>query len=101
VKVLFVPNLARYVRGRLWHPSQKLRDQPDGRLELTLRVADTLEVRRCILGFGVQAEVIEPLAMREALQREAMQLAQRLAAGRKPLARTARGPGKPATTTGR
>jgi predicted DNA-binding transcriptional regulator YafY len=97
-KVLFVAELARYVRERLWHPSQKLRDLPDGRLKLTLRVADTLEVRRWILGFGVQAEVVEPLAMREALQREAMQLAQRLAAGRKPLARIGRIAGRPATT---
>ena len=86
VKVIFAKKLARYIRERLWHPSQKLRDLPDGRLELTLQVADTLEVRRWILGYGVQAEVIEPAAMREALQREAGVLAERLAPTRKPLA---------------
>src|SRR5436309_718214 len=56
VKVIFAKSLARYIRERLWHPSQKLRDVPDGRLELTLHVADTLEVRRWILGFGLEAE---------------------------------------------
>ena len=40
--------------------STSLRDLPDGRVEMTLHVADTLEVRRWILGYGVQAEVVEP-----------------------------------------
>jgi proteasome accessory factor B len=86
VRVVFAKKLARYIRERLWHPSQKFRDLSDGRLELTLHVADTLEVRRWILGYGVQAEVIEPAAMREALRQEAEALAVRLAPRRKPLA---------------
>src|SRR5437667_3088770 len=86
VKVVFAQKLARYIRERLWHPSQKFRDLTDGRLELTLHVADTLEVRRWILGYGVQAEVIEPAGMREALRQEAEALADRLAPQRKPLA---------------
>jgi hypothetical protein len=48
---------------------------------------------RWILGYGVQAEVVEPLAMRGALQREAAQLATQLAAARKPPAVITRGPG--------
>ncbi len=86
VKVVFAKKLARYIRERLWHPSQKFRDLTDGRLELTLHVADTLEVRRWILGYGVQAEVIEPAGMREALRQEAEALAERLTPKRKPLA---------------
>jgi predicted DNA-binding transcriptional regulator YafY len=85
VKVAFARPLARYIRERLWHPSQRFRDLPDGRLEITLRVADTLEVRRWILGYGVQAEVIEPAAMREALRAEAQALMERLAPTRRPL----------------
>ena len=61
--------LARYIRERLWHPTQSFRDCDGGRLEMTLRVADTLEVRRWILGFGPEAEVLEPAALREALRR--------------------------------
>jgi predicted DNA-binding transcriptional regulator YafY len=88
VKGVFSRSAARDVRGRLWHPSQKLRELPDGRLELTLGVADTLEVRRWILGFGREAEVLEPAALREALQKEAEALARRLAPSRMPLARS-------------
>ena len=79
VKVVFAKKLARYIRERLWYPSQKFRDLTDGRLELTLHVADTLEVRRWILGYDVQAEVIEPAGMREALRQEAEAVAERLA----------------------
>src|SRR5438093_7818395 len=85
VKVVFARRLARYIRERVWHPSQKLRDLPDGRLEMTLQVADTLEVRRWILGYGIQAEVVEPAALREALRLEAQPLPVRLTPGRRPL----------------
>lgn len=86
VKVVFARSVARYIRDRLWHPSQKFRELPDGRLELILRVADTLEVRRWILGYGVQAEVLEPSSLREALRGEAEALAAHLAPQRPPLA---------------
>lgn len=71
VKVVFSPPVARYVRERRWHPSQEARDLSDGRLELTLRVADTLEVRRWLMGYGAGAEVLAPAALREELRREA------------------------------
>jgi predicted DNA-binding transcriptional regulator YafY len=86
VKVLFSGSVARYIRDRLWHPSQKFRELPDGRLELSLRVADTLEVRRWILGYGANAEVVEPATLREALRQEAEALARKLAPARMGLA---------------
>ena len=86
MKVVFARRLARYIRERVWHPSQKLRDLPDGRLEMTLQVADTLEIRRWLLGYGVQAEVVEPASLREALRGEAERLAAHLAPRRPPLA---------------
>ena len=86
VKVIFSRSIARYIRDRLWHQSQEFRDLLDGRLEMKLRVADTLEVRRWILGYGVQAEVMEPAALREALRGEAEALAAHLAPQRPPLA---------------
>ena len=86
VRVVFSSRVARYIRERLWHPSQRFRDLPDGRLEVTLRVADTLEVRRWILGHGTDAEVMEPDGLREALRQEAESLARLLVPGRRPLA---------------
>jgi predicted DNA-binding transcriptional regulator YafY len=88
VRVVFAPRLARYLRERLWHPSQRFRDLSDGRLELTLRVSDTLEVRRWILGYGAQAEVVEPASLREALGAEAEAMVRQLTPRRPALART-------------
>lgn len=78
VKVIFTRSVARYIRDRVWHPTQRFLDLADGRLEMTLRVADTLEVRRWILGYGPDAEVVEPASLRDALQQQAAKLAERL-----------------------
>ena len=84
VKVAFARSLARYIRDRLWHPTQRFHDLDGGRLQMTLRVADTLEVRRWILGFGSEAEVLEPAALREALRQDAEALARKLGLRRVP-----------------
>jgi predicted DNA-binding transcriptional regulator YafY len=63
IKVVFSPRIAPGIVERVWHPSQVLRWLPGKRLELTLKVADTPEIRRWLLGFG--AEVLEPPALRE------------------------------------
>ena len=84
VRVLFSRSVARYIRDRRWHPSQQLRELPDGRLEMTLRVADTLEVRRWLLGYGAEVEVLEPPKLREMLRHEAEALMTKLAPTRKP-----------------
>jgi predicted DNA-binding transcriptional regulator YafY len=86
VRVVFARSVAPYIRERLWHPSQRLRDLEDGRLELTLHVADTQEVRRWILGYGAQAEVLAPESLRETLRIEAAAVAAKLAPRRAPLA---------------
>jgi predicted DNA-binding transcriptional regulator YafY len=74
VRVEFDKTAAPYIRERLWHETQRLRDLPGGRLELTMEVADTHEVRRWIMSWGPQAQVVQPIAMREALRDEALKM---------------------------
>jgi predicted DNA-binding transcriptional regulator YafY len=82
VKVVFTRAVARYVRERLWHPTQQFHELNDGRLEMMLKVADTFEVRRWILGFGPEAEVREPSSLRETVRRQAEALAAKLVPAR-------------------
>jgi proteasome accessory factor C len=43
-----------------YYPCERVTDLPDGRREVTLRVADTAWVRRLVLGLGPAAEVVGP-----------------------------------------
>jgi predicted DNA-binding transcriptional regulator YafY len=71
VRVRFSPSQARWIRERRYHPSQQTEEQPDGGLILTLRVSGLAEVKRWLLGFGAEAEVLEPAALRDDLRTEA------------------------------
>jgi len=84
IKVVFSSKIAPWIAERLWHPSQSFRWLKDKRLEMTLKVADTPEIRRWLLGFGPDAEVVEPAALREALRLQAGAIARTLTAARKP-----------------
>ena len=59
-----------YVEEHSWHPSQKLEMQPDGRLELSMEVGGTAELRSWVLSFGDGAEVREPRALRDEVRAE-------------------------------
>lgn len=60
IEVVFAPKIARYVRERVWHPSQAIVDLPDGSLQLTLNVVNDWALKSWILGFGALAKVAAP-----------------------------------------
>jgi proteasome accessory factor B len=66
VRVFFDEKVARFVRRRQWHPTQKISSVPGG-IELTMDVAGTAEVPSWVLGFGDKAELLEPSSLREQL----------------------------------
>ncbi len=63
VRIFFSDTVARFVRRRQWHATQKLTRAPGG-VELTMDVAGTTELVNWILGWGDQAEVREPASLR-------------------------------------
>jgi proteasome accessory factor B len=60
VKIRFSPSQAPYIRERTWHPSQQIETESDGSIILALYVADQDEVKRWLIGFGAEAQVLEP-----------------------------------------
>jgi proteasome accessory factor B len=65
------------VRGRTWHGSQKLTNQPDGSLLVKMTLNNLDEVERWVLGFGEHARVIEPKELRERVEKTAQRIAQK------------------------
>jgi predicted DNA-binding transcriptional regulator YafY len=64
VRIRFEGPAANYVEERSWHPSQHLARGSDGRLELSMQVGGSAELRAWILSFGAGAEVLEPESLR-------------------------------------
>lgn len=64
VVVRFQADQAPYVREREWHPTQRFRTLPDGRLEMTFRAGGEFEIVRWVLGWGDAVEVIQPPRLR-------------------------------------
>lgn len=60
-----------YIREKKWHPSQKLKTLPEGGVELQMQLSGLAEVQRWILGWGGEARVICPDALREAVHQAA------------------------------
>jgi predicted DNA-binding transcriptional regulator YafY len=70
VVVRFDASMAQYVRRRIWHATQAIRDVAGG-VEMTLEPEGTTEMVSWVLSFGGKAEVIAPERLREEVAREA------------------------------
>ena len=81
VEVAFDPQVAPYVRARVWHSSQEIRDTDDGGLVLTMNVCHDWALRNWILGWGRFARVVAPAPLardvRSDLEAAATQYARR------------------------
>ncbi len=60
VKIRFNKRVADYVRKRAWHLSQEIAGCKTGDLILSLTVNHLLELKRWILSWGGDAQVLEP-----------------------------------------
>ena len=60
VKIRFNRAVAGYINERQWHPNQRIEENPDGSVVLSLTVNHLLELKRWILSWGEMAQVIAP-----------------------------------------
>jgi proteasome accessory factor B len=70
VVIRFSPAVAKRAAETRWHPSQSLEPQKDGSLLWRGQVAGMREIRIWILGWGADAEVIEPQGLRQEIAQE-------------------------------
>jgi predicted DNA-binding transcriptional regulator YafY len=70
IELEFDARIAPYVRGRIWHDSQRTDELPDGRLNMTLDVSNDWALKSWVLGFGASVRVVRPQALAEAIADE-------------------------------
>lgn len=70
--------MARIVQERLWHPTQrtKVLDEMGDKVELRMQLSNLEEVKHLVLSWGACAKVITPEELREAVEKEAVAIAQ-------------------------
>jgi predicted DNA-binding transcriptional regulator YafY len=73
IEIVFEPGIARYVKERTWHSSQRLEEAADGSLTMTMDVCNDFALRSWILGFGRLARVVSPPELVRQIQAEADQ----------------------------
>jgi predicted DNA-binding transcriptional regulator YafY len=77
IAVRFDPAQAIYIRERRWHADQAIEELPDGGLILRWHGSGLGEIKRWVLQYGAQAEVLSPNELREAVAGEVKGLARR------------------------
>src|SRR6266403_1656018 len=70
VEVVFNSDIAEYVRSRVWHPSQQVREIGGGRISMKMHVGGEFELGSWILSFGPSATVVSPERLRRRVEAE-------------------------------
>ncbi len=70
VKVWFAPDVAGYIKEKIWHESQQIEEGNDGSAIFEAEVAGTDEIKFWIMSWGSHALVLEPESLREEIRAE-------------------------------
>jgi len=76
VHIRFGPKVATNVAEVTWHKTQRVEFRPDGSLDFYVKVSGLNEISWWILGYGDQAEVLQPPELRKLIARHIGHLAQ-------------------------
>jgi len=84
VVLRFTPDFADRIAEKVWHPSQESERTADGGLILRFRVSDLREVKRWVMFWGVDCEILEPVELRESIATELRSMREQYDRGSKP-----------------
>ncbi len=70
VVIRFAPTSARYIKEKHWHTSQQIEELDDGGVILKFQTGGLGEVKRWVLQYGGDAEVIAPMSFRNECKKE-------------------------------
>jgi predicted DNA-binding transcriptional regulator YafY len=70
VRIRFSADRARYIKERSWAKEQIITDNEDGSIILELKTSGWFDVKKWILSFGAEAELLEPVELRREIIEE-------------------------------
>lgn len=70
VVIVFSKSVASFIQERQWHPSQKIKMLSGGRIQLSVTVTSTREIKAWIMGFCEHAWVLEPKTLHEEIKKD-------------------------------
>ena len=72
IRVKFNKSVAPYIREKSWHPTQRIKNNSNGSIELQLQLSHLSDIRRWILSWGSNATVLSPKELADAVRAEAL-----------------------------
>ncbi|WP_287373869.1 WYL domain-containing transcriptional regulator [Prosthecochloris sp.] len=70
VSVRFSAYQAPWIKERQWHPSQQITEHDDGSITVHFRVSGLDAIKRWVMRYGKEAEVLEPQELRDMVRSE-------------------------------
>ena len=67
---MFAPEMAGYIRERVWHESQAIEEDASGSVVLRMQVTPGFELQQWIKGFLPHVRVVKPASLREAIAKD-------------------------------
>lgn len=74
VRIRFTGTSARLVRELTWHPSQRIEGREHDAVVVSYRTGGLREVADWVMGYGGEAEVLEPGVLREMVRNKAQEI---------------------------
>lgn len=70
IRVKFSKNIGRLVKKNEWNLNQEIKCNSSGDIVFKARINELKEIKKWILGFGSQAEILEPIELRNEIKEE-------------------------------
>jgi proteasome accessory factor B len=74
IAIHFTPYQSQWIREHHWHSSQRVEEHDDGSLILKLSVSSLDAVKRWVMRYGAQAEVLDPKELRDMVRQEVQEM---------------------------
>ena len=74
VKLKFTPYQSRWIKEKKWHQTQSIKENKDGSINLEMEVNNLEEVKRWVLQYGKECEVLKPERLRKEIMEEVREL---------------------------